>query len=329
MQFHEARIIAPHVGLTEGTEAIDIAVVVPFYKGRAFVEELVGRIRAGLEKKGISFQIVLVDDRSPDDGWSAIESMAAADSRILGIRLSRNFGQHAAISAGIAYARARWYVVMDCDLQDPPEAIPALYKHAVTNELDIVIAERAASGHGRRRNFGSRAFYGVLRWASGLELSADIGNYRIFSHKVAEAYRSYPEQLRLFPALMVQLGFETGFIRIPRSRRAEGQSSYTYRKLASLALETILAYSAKPLWWIASFGLAICLASVLFGSIILTQYFVGNIEVAGFATLATLTTFLGGAQIFVISVVGLYVGRVLAETKHRPIFIIDELAGKD
>ncbi|SHL36023.1 dolichol-phosphate mannosyltransferase [Roseovarius litoreus] len=324
-----ARIAAPHVGLTDEKEACDVAVIVPFYKGAVFVSELVDRTHQALEKQGLSFQLVLVDDRSPGNDWTEIEAVAAADSRVVGIRLSRNFGQHAAISAGIAYAQARWYVVMDCDLQDPPEQIPALYQHAVDNQLDVVIAERSASGHGRRRSYGSRLFYGMFRWVSGLEVSSEIGNFRLFSHKVADAYRAYPEQLRLFPAIMAQVGFATGSIRVPRSTRPEGKSSYTYLKLASLALEAIIAYSERPLWWIAGLGLAVCLGALVFGFVIMIQYAIGVIEVAGFATLAILTTFLGGAHLFVISVVGLYVGRVLAEAKHRPIFIVDEIARKD
>lgn len=329
MMNYNPRIAAPHVGLTDETGLYDIAVIVPFYKGEAFVSELVERTNQALKQHDLSCQIVLVDDRSPGNDWTEIEAVAAADSRVLGVRLSRNFGQHGAISAGIAYARARWYVVMDCDLQDPPEQIPALYQHALDNQLDVVIAERSATGHGRRRSYGSRLFYGMFRWVSGLEVSSEIGNFRLFSNKVAEAYRAYPEQLRLFPAIMAQVGFSTGSIRVPRSTRAEGKSSYTYLKLASLALEAIIAYSERPLWWIAGLGLVVCLGALVFGFVIMIQYAIGAIEVAGFATLAILTTFLGGAHLCVISVVGLYVGRVLAEAKHRPIFIVDEIASKD
>ncbi|MHA6288863.1 glycosyltransferase family 2 protein [Maricaulis sp. CAU 1757] len=320
------RLAAPFVGHTSPVETdCEIAVIVPFYRGAVFVSDLVARLQAVLDPISPKYQIVLVDDRSPDNDWAEICAACADDERVVGIRLSRNFGQHAAISAGIAYSEARWYVVMDCDLQDPPEAIAALYAEAVNGTADVVIAERSTSGLGAHRNLGSAMFNGLLRWASGLPVSNKVGNFRLFSHKVADAYRAFPEQLRLFPAIMSQSGFRVSHVTIARAERAVGKSSYGFLKLVRLALETIIAYSEKPLWWMVGAGLVICGLSFLFGLSVVLNAVIGGTTVPGYASLASIMTFLGGAQIFLISFVGIYVGRALAEAKRRPIFIVDEL----
>ena len=209
----DLNLSAPHVGARAGAEpAADIAVIVPVYMGEAFIEELVSRLHDTLQRISPHYQIVLVDDRGPDNSWTLIEAQARRDDRVLGVRLSRNFGQHPAISAGIAHASAKWYVVMDCDLQDPPEAIFDLYQAAHANKTDIVVAERTTSGLGLGRNIGSRMFNSALSWASGLEISSSLGNFRIFSDRVAEAFRRFPERLRLFPAIISQVAFSSSRI---------------------------------------------------------------------------------------------------------------------
>lgn len=319
------RITVPHVGASDKSERpSELAVIVPVYMGEPFVEELVGRLHESLQRISENYQIILVDDRGPDRSWTLIEQKAREDSRVIGIRLSRNFGQHPAISAGITYADANWYVVMDCDLQDPPEAIVDLYRHAQETGNDIVLAERTTSGLGAVRNMGSALFNNSLRWLSGLDLSAKVGNFRIFSNRAAHAFRAYPEQLRIFPAIMSTIGFQVGRVPIARTERAEGKSSYTFIKLARLAIETAVAYSEKPLWIMVACGLIICVFAILYGVWTVIGSLAFGYDVPGFATLASLLAFLGGVQIFLISFVGLYIGRVLAETKGRPVFIVDK-----
>lgn len=317
-------IDTPHVAAcAEPASAPEIAVIVPVYLGEPFVDELVDRLHSTLQRIVADYQIVLVDDRGPDQSWPLIKAQAAKDSRVIGVRLSRNFGQHPAISAGIAHAKAKWYVVMDCDLQDPPEAIADLYRHALETHADVVLAERASSGLGAGRNIGSAAFNGALKWLSGLDVSAKVGNFRIFSDRVAQAFRAYPEQLRVFPALMSQVGFEVRHLLLPRDERAGGKSSYTFFKLLQLALSTVITYSEKPLWILVGAGLTICGLAFLYGLWIVAGALIFGSAVPGFATLASLIAFLGGMQIFLVSFVGLYVGRVLAEVKSRPTFIVE------
>lgn len=320
-------IAAPHAPLADADpDAPEIAVVIPIYKSGEFIAELVARLHATLRPISERYQIVLVDDRSPDEAWSLILHEVQVDPRVMGVRLSRNFGQHAAISAGLAHARARWYVVMDGDLQDPPEAIADLHARAALAQRHIVIAARAVSGLGIGRSIGSAIFNTTLRWASGLDVSSEIGNFRIFSHRVAEAFRRYPEQLRLFPAIMSQVGFESERLVLPRHERPRGRSSYNFVKLARLAFETIVAFSERPLRYMAAAGFTVCILSALYGLFVIVRTVVFGTVVPGFATIAAMLAFLGGVQISIMSFVGLYVGRVLAETKRRPVFIVDEVS---
>jgi len=317
---------APYVSATSGaSKTCDIAVIVPVYLGAKFLTELVGRLHSSLRSISEAYQILLVDDRGPDQSWQLIQEEAVKDPRVVGIQLSRNFGQHPAISAGIAHADANWYVVMDCDLQDPPECIIDLYNKAKKDKLDIVIAERETSGLGFRRNLGSAIFNGILRWASDMSVSSRYGNYRIFSDKVAMAIRAFPEQLRFFPALVSHVGFSQDRIMLPRNERPAGKSSYSYSKLAKLALENIIAYSEKPLW--LSIGIAIfaCFLSASYGLYVGIRALFFGFEVAGFATLTILITFIGGLQLFMLSLVGLYVGRGIAESRARPVFIVNQM----
>lgn len=319
----QTRLTAPHVSACSTSPDCEIAVIVPVYKGEAFLTALVKRLHAALQRISESYQIILVDDRSPDGSWQMIMAESQADARVIGIRLSRNFGQHPAISAGIAHANAKWYVVMDCDLQDPPEQIVELYQAAKDTGDDVVIAERSESGLGVGRNIGSTVFNSALSWASGLEISSRYGNFRIFSHRAAEAFCKFPEQLRLFPAIMSQIGFRSSTIVVERAQRSEGSSSYNLARLAKLALETIVAYSEKPLWIMAGIGSVVCALAFLYGLFIFTTALVGGVDVPGFTTLAVLLSFFGGLQTFLTSLVGLYVGRTLDEAKSRPIFIVD------
>lgn len=322
-------ISTPHVvAHVEDSQKPEVAVIVPVYMGAAFLNELVKRLHETLQTIHHDYQIILVDDRGPDNSWELIEEEAQADPRVIGVKLSRNFGQHPAISAGIAHSNANWYVVMDCDLQDPPEQIERLYKHAQENDFDIVIAKRETSGLGQDRNLGSKLFNGVLRWASDLDVSSKYGNYRIFSDKVAHAFRAYPEQLRFFPALMSHLGFAQDKLLMPRDERPQGKSSYSLMKLAKLALENIIAYSEKPLWFSVGIGLTMCGASTLYGLYILIRALFLGFDTPGFATIVTLITFFGGVQLFLLSLVGLYVGRAIAETRGRPTFIVDTVFRK-
>lgn len=302
-----------------------IAVVVPIYNSSSSLQELIDRLKVQLSTISDRFKIILVDDRGNEPVWPIIKAASEEDNRVCGIRLSRNFGQHPAITAGMDHAHADWVVVMDGDLQDRPEDIPNLYAHAVENGHQIVIAERETSALGWRRTLGSRVFNSILRRVSGLKLSHKYGNFRIFNGIVADAYREHNEQMRLFPAIFDLLGFEPSYLLLGRDERPQGKSSYTLIKLIKLAFEAMIAYSAKPLLYLAILGLMITAISTGFAIFVLVRALFFGSEITGWPSLMLAITFFGGFQLFVTSFVGVYVGEVFKEAKARPIYLVESM----
>lgn len=302
----------------------DVSVIIPYYKCEDAIPALLSRLKNSLNQISENWEVILVDDRSPDNGWSIFQKALTADHRFKAIRLSRNFGQHPAITAGIHRATGRWTIVMDCDLQDRPEDIPKLYRHAELESLDIVIAQRSSSGLGKRRSFSSWAFNKVYRWMSQLNFSSDQGNFRIFSHAVAMAYRQYPERMRFLPSLMNEIGFNVGYLEVDRDERDHSPSSYSYRKLLMLALDSMISYSDRPLRYLAGFAVILCIFSFTLAGYYIIKTAILGAAVEGWTTLLTLITFFSGVQLFVMAFLGLYLGKVFEETKRRPIYLISD-----
>lgn len=299
----------------------EIAVVVPVYQGKTILQELCHRLVASLSMIADDFSIILVDDRSPDNVWPLIQTLGRGDKRIRGIQLSRNFGQHHALTAGIDYARARWYVVMDCDLQDAPEDIPLLYRKA-REGFDVVVAQRDKEGHDAAKRWSSRLFYAIFKWASGIDANWNVGNFRIFSDRVAVGFREMREQLRNLPAGFSWMGFDVGSITLPHHQRPVGRSSYTFRKLLRLAGNTIIAHSQMPLKITALLGLAIALLSFVAAFVIVARVLILGDSVAGWPSLIVSVFMIGGVQIFLTGIVGLYVGKCFEEAKRRPLYFV-------
>lgn len=308
-------------GINSSASLDEIAVVVPVYMGKAHLQELCRRATATLGSISDRFSIVLVDDCSPDDAWREIVALSATDDRIRGIQLSRNFGQHHAITAGIDYARARCYVVMDCDLQDAPEDIPKLYAK-FKEGFDIVVAKRNREGHGVFKRVSSRAFYAVFNRLSGLRLDPEVTTYSIFSDRVASGLRQMREQMRCLPANLSFMGFDVGHVEVPHYARSQGKSSYTVGKLFSFATSILLAHSQMPLMITAVAGLIVAMFALLAASAIIVRTLIWGSPVVGWSSLIVAVFLMGGFQIFTAGVIGMYVGKALEEAKRRPLYFV-------
>jgi glycosyltransferase involved in cell wall biosynthesis len=312
--------------LAPATHSTFIAAVAPIYRGAEFVEALCERLKASLASVNEDYRIVLVDDGSPDDAWARITEQTAQDPRILGVQLSRNFGQHYAITAGLDHVDAEWIVVLDGDLQDLPEDIPLLYQKAISEDFDVVIAERTIREDPYDRKLGSSLFNKALSYLSGLDLSSQRGNFRIMSRKVHEAFSEVREHMRFYPAIMQWLGFRIGHQETHRPPRSSGQSSYDFRRLLRLAIEATIAYSERPLHISIVLGLLISLAAFCVGGAVVIRKLLWGIDAAGWTSVITLISFLGGLQIFLLGIVGLYVGKLFQEAKKRPLYIVRALS---
>jgi glycosyltransferase involved in cell wall biosynthesis len=302
----------------------DIAVIVPVYMGAEVLRELSRRLVAALQSITPSFSIVLVDDRAPDNAWPIIEELCANDHRMKGIQLSRNFGQHYALTAGIDYADARWYVVMDCDLQDAPEDIPLLYAKALEG-FDMAVATRRKEGHGLLKRIGSRLFYSTFTILAGFDMDWTVGNFRIFSSQVASGLREMREQMRCLPASLSVMGFEVAEVELPHHPRPYGESAYTLRKLIKLAGTMVLAHSQVPLRLVMVSGFVIAVFAMLGGFGIAVARVYDIIRIPGWAGLMIAIFAIGGVQIFMTGVVGIYVGKCLDEAKQRPLYFVRNL----
>lgn len=304
-------------------DAPDISVVSPVYCCADCLRALCGRIDAALAATDASYEIVLVDDASPDAAWPVMCELAGADPRIKAVALSRNFGQHCAIAAGLEHARGRWIVVMDCDLQDRPEEIAALYARA-REGFDVVFAEREVRRDGWFKRNSSRAFIALLNWLSGADYDYRTANFGIYGRAVIDAVRSMGDRARFFPVMVRWTGFRRTSIPVQHDARGNGGSSYSLRKLLKLALDIMLSYSDKPLRLVATAGLVISIVALAMTAFSLYRYLHGDVTVAGYTSVIASMWLLAGVMLFCMGIIGLYVGRVFEAVKSRPVFIVRE-----
>jgi dolichol-phosphate mannosyltransferase len=298
-----------------------ISVVSPVYGCAVCLEDLADRVAAAIPS-GHPFELILVDDASPDGAWDRIVELSRSRPWLVGLRLSRNFGQHAAISAGIRRARGDWTIVMDCDLQDVPEEIPRLWEAASSKGLDVVFAQRVVRKDGLAKRIGSAAFFSLLSWLTGVKQDASTANFGIYKRVVIDAINEMPERDRSFPLMVKWAGFKSGAIPVSHAERAHGRSSYSLGRLVRLATVIVLSYSDKPLRLVAATGLAFAVAAVLMVAFSIWRWLVGDIAVAGFTSLMASIWLVGGAVMFSLGVVGLYVGQVFKNVQGRPNHIV-------
>jgi len=299
------------------------SIVSPVYRGEKMVDELVRRNVESITTITDDYEIILVNDASPDNSWNEIVKQCAANSKVKGINLSRNFGQHYAITAGLHYAKGDWVVVMDCDLQDRPEEIPNLYNKA-KDGYDIVYARRVMRKDGFLKKQSSKWFHKVFNWLSGIKSDSTIANFGIYKHCVIEEFNKMPERARSFPSLVNYLGFKDTAIDVQHSERAEGKSSYNFRKLLKLSFDVIVSNSNKPLRIAVALGFGMAAVSFLLALYNIIAKTVGIIQVSGYTTTVFSIWFVGGLLLFVMGVLGLYIGKIFDQVKGRQLFVVKD-----
>lgn len=299
-----------------------ISVVSPVYRAEACIAELCHRLKLTIGSITQDFEIILVDDRSPDDSWSAIQNEARKDSRVRGVRLAKNFGQHRAITAGLDMADGDWVVVMDCDLQDPPEQIAHLYAKALEGN-EIVVAQFEQRAEASLRQKVSRIFWSRLSWLAGIPFDHRVGNFRIMSRRVVNNFRGYREQLRLLGGITALMGFTTATVPLKRDERFAGETSYTFRKLLAISVDIVMAYSVKPLKISVMFGLLISGLAIFVGIALFLLGLAGKINVPGWASVMVSLYLIGGFIIANLGIIGHYIGKTFDEVKRRPLYVVE------
>jgi glycosyltransferase involved in cell wall biosynthesis len=303
-----------------------ISVVVPNYKCRECLPALFERLKNTMEAAQLSFELIIVNDASPDDSWPVIQQLSRSDSRVKGLNLSRNFGQHFAITAGLDYTQGDWVVVMDCDLQDQPEEIPKLYQKAAKG-YEVVLARRHDRQDSYFKRFSSFCFYKVLDYFSEMESDPSVANFGIYSRKVIDGVRSLREQSRFFPLMVRWLGFEVAYVDVEHAARTEGKSTYNLKRLVRLASDSIVAQTNKPLRLSIKVGFLISFLAFLYGVHILFLYFIWGTPVEGWASVIVSIYFMSGIILASTGMLGVYIGKIYDEAKNRPLYILKDQTG--
>jgi len=301
--------------------ACELSVVVPVFRCTDCLRPLQQRLSETLEPLEVSYEIILVDDAGGDGAWEAITELATIAPQVHGVALSRNFGQHAAIAAGQSLAEGRWAVVMDCDLQEPPETIRSLYAKALEG-YDIVYTVRARHSVSPLRRIVSNTYYRMLNLLAGTDFRGYHGTLSMMSRKVLDTYLRLPERERDHFLVLNWLGFRSAEVEYVQLPRGSGKSSYTIRGMIRQAAAAVLFQTTTFLKWVVYLGFLFAVAGLGFAVYLVVANVAGS-EVPGWTSLAVLTLTIGGTIILTNGILGLYIGRVFDEVKSRPLFVID------
>jgi dolichol-phosphate mannosyltransferase len=299
-----------------------ISVVLPCYGTASCLEPVYEALVPPLEGISPNFEIVMVDDHSPQDDWAVITRLAARDPRVRGVKLTRNFGQHAAIAAGIAQASGDYIVVMDADLQDRPKELPKLYAKALEG-FDCVFARRQDRIDGIGKIITARLFHFMHGKLAGFKPDPSIGNYSIISRRVADELRKFREERRNYGVQVHWLGFPTAYVEVTHAARHSGKSTYTFSRMGKHALSTILSQSTRPLVASAVFGLLMALGAAVTACYLVVRKLTVGYGVEGWTSVIVSLWFLFGVLFLNMGILGLYLGSVFNEVKNRPPFVIE------
>ena len=301
-----------------------LTVIVPAYNEAAVLEVFHERLSRVLDELPLEGSVLYVDDGSADGTWDIIESLARRDARAGALKLSRNFGKEAAMTAGLDEVDADAVVVIDADLQDPPELIPALIEQWRAG-YDVVYATRSArTGETGFKRLTSSAFYRTMERLSNTPVPRDTGDFRLLSRRALEALRQLRERQRFMKGLFAWIGYRQTAVHYQRDPRHAGKTKWNYWRLFQLAVEGITSFSTAPLRVATWTGLSASILAFGYGLWVLTKALLYGDPVRGYPTLMLVILFLGGVQLLALGVIGEYLGRNYAESKQRPLYFVEE-----
>jgi dolichol-phosphate mannosyltransferase len=306
------------------SETMTISVVAPCYFDAGNIPELVRRLDNVSKEMGIPFEIIIVDDGSPDNAWEVIKKHSGQNTNVCGIRLSRNFGQHIAITAGISRTSGDYVLIMDGDLQDLPEEIPKLYKK-ICQGYDIVFSVREKRVDSKFRYIFSLLYRYFINKMSGLKMPYNISMMRIFNREFADHYLQFTEKRRTLGALFAWMGFKQAYVEVEHGNRFSGKSNFTVWKLTRQAIDDISSFSTLPIALIGILGLVISAISFIFGLWIMIRYFFVDTPVEpGWSSILCAISFSTGIIMLSFSIIGKYIANIFYEVLDRPLYFIAE-----
>lgn len=300
-----------------------VSVVVPLYNEARVVEELCHRLHAALASLTSTYEIILVDDGSSDDTFKQAYAQQARDPRVHVVALSRNFGHQVALSAGLDRASGELTVMMDGDLQDPPELIPDMVDKW-RQGWDVVYAVKRSRKEGLFKRLAFDSFYLILRRVAEIDVPRGAGNFSLMSERVVKILRSMPERARYLSGLRAWVGYRQTGVEFDRDQRYDSRARMSLVRLSRLAFDAIFGFSRLPLRVAFYGGTLVSIASITVGVWVLYQRLFTSAAITGWASTITSITFLGGAILITLGVIGEYIGRIYDEVKSRPLYIVDE-----
>jgi dolichol-phosphate mannosyltransferase len=305
-----------------------LSIVVPCYNEQACLVELHARLSAAARAAaGDDYEIVLVNDGSRDGSWEVMEGLARSDGKLAAINLSRNHGHQLALTAGLDLCSGARILILDADLQDPPELLPEMIAEMDRTQADVVYAvRRARAGETAFKRATAKLFYRALSRLAEIDIPVDTGDFRLMSRRALDAFLSLPEQARFIRGMVAWVGFRQVPIAYDRAERHAGQSKYPLSKMMRFAFDAVTGFSTAPLRMASHVGLWLVAASVLLLAYIAFGFLAGS-TIPGWTSLMLVVVVLGAVQMFVLGMIGEYLGRLYIEAKRRPLYIVSDIAG--
>ena len=305
-----------------------ISIMVPCYNEETVLPEFYKRTSAVIDGiAGYDFEFVFVNDGSSDGTLEILQKMRKMDKRVSYINLSRNFGKEIAMIAGIDYLDGDAAVIMDADLQDPPELITEMIEWWNQGYDDISAKRLSRAGESFFKKWSSHTFYKILQIMSDIPIQPDVGDFRLLDKKCLNALRLMRESQRYTKGMFSWIGFNKKEILFDRDARAAGTTKWNYRKLANLAIEGITSFTIAPLRLASLTGFALSVLSMLYMAFIIIRTLFFGDKVAGYPSLISVILFIGGVQLFFLGIIGEYLGRIFNESKFRPLYLVRDLNG--
>lgn len=307
-----------------------ITALIPAYNEEECLFQLYDRLTNVLKSiENYDYEILFINDGSKDNTLEILKELNKKDNRVQYVNLSRNYGKEIAMAAGFDYAKGDAVVILDADLQDPPELIPEMVKYFEEGYDDVYGRRKSRDGESWLKKSTSKLFYKLLQSVTKVNILKDTGDFRLLSRRAVEALKKYREQRRYTKGFFALIGFKKKEILFDRDARAAGKTKWNYFSLINLAIEGITSFSTFPLRLSSIFGILIAFVSFLYIIFIISKTIIFGEDVQGYPTMMSVILFLGGIQLFSIGIIGEYLGRIFDEVKNRPLYLIDEYSGDD
>lgn len=306
-----------------------VSILVPAYNEEEVLNMLYERLKKIINSNNkYNFEILFINDGSKDNTLKIIKELRSKDSSVCYLNLSRNFGKETAMIAGLDYVKGDCVIIIDADLQDPPELIPEMIKFWEEGYDDVYAKRKSRKGETFLKKFTSKMYYKTLQSVTKIEIQKDTGDFRLLDRRCIEALKSLRESERYTKGLFSWIGYNKKELLYDRDPRAAGKTKWNYGKLINLSIDGITSFTTSPLRWSAIIGILVSIIGFIYMLIIIFKTIISGIDVPGYASTLVVILFLGGLQLIFLGIIGEYLGRAFYESKNRPLYFVDEYNGE-